>query len=122
MTIHNRISFLTPQEQEKILSDSNLSTQILQEQRDDQEIQDYLNFYDGNEETIQDRQQIKIINSDFKQALHNTKLYKQKQKVTIRLNSYDLKQIKEYAFKKNIPYQTLIGATLHSFACDLNKK
>ena len=42
--------------------------------------------------------------------LHNSK------PVTLRINQLDLIKIKAKAKRKNIPYQTLLGALLHDFA------
>lgn len=42
--------------------------------------------------------------------LHNSK------PVTLRINQLDLIKIKARAKRKNIPYQTLLGALLHGFA------
>ena len=42
--------------------------------------------------------------------LHNSK------PVTLRINQFDLIKIKAKAKRKNIPYQTLLGALLHDFA------
>lgn len=42
--------------------------------------------------------------------LHNSK------PVTLRINQLDLIKIKARAKRKNIPYQTLLGALLHDFA------
>ena len=42
--------------------------------------------------------------------LHNSK------PVTLRINQLDLIRIKAKAKRKNIPYQTLLGALLHDFA------
>ena len=42
--------------------------------------------------------------------LHNSK------PVTLRINQLDLIKIKARAKRKNIPYQTLLGALLHEFA------
>ena len=42
--------------------------------------------------------------------LHNSK------PVTLRVNQLDLIKIKAKAKRKNIPYQTLLGALLHDFA------
>ncbi|HRN95874.1 MAG TPA: hypothetical protein PLD54_00330 [Candidatus Levybacteria bacterium] len=38
--------------------------------------------------------------------------------VTIRINQLDLIKIKAKAKRKNIPYQTLLGALIHDFAED----
>lgn len=42
--------------------------------------------------------------------LHNSK------PITLRVNQIDLIKIKARAKRKNIPYQTLLGALLHDFA------
>lgn len=42
--------------------------------------------------------------------LHNSK------PITLRVNQLDLIKIKAKAKRKNIPYQTLLGALLHDFA------
>ncbi|HSX10085.1 MAG TPA: hypothetical protein VLF93_08080, partial [Candidatus Saccharimonadales bacterium] len=42
--------------------------------------------------------------------LHNSK------PVTLRINQLDLIKIKAKAKRKQIPYQTLLGALLHDFA------
>lgn len=44
--------------------------------------------------------------------LHNSK------PVTIRINQLDLIKVKAKAKRKNIPYQTLLGALIHDFAED----
>lgn len=43
-------------------------------------------------------------------SLHSSK------PITIRINQIDLIKIKARAKRKNIPYQTLLGALLHDFA------
>lgn len=47
--------------------------------------------------------------------LHNSK------PVTLRINQLDLIKIKAKAKRKQIPYQTLLGALLHDFAEDKRK-
>lgn len=48
-------------------------------------------------------------------AKHYLELHRAKP-VTLRVNQLDLIKIKAKAKKKNIPYQTLLGALLHDFA------
>jgi predicted DNA binding CopG/RHH family protein len=96
-----------------------MQNQAIQEQRDVEEIMDYIQFHNGSEQTITDPSTIDNLTMQLKQVYTNTQAYNTKQSVTIRLNTYDIMQIKKHAFKKNMPYQTLIGAKLHEFAYSL---
>ncbi len=57
-----------------------------------------------------------------KQLLHDAALryleLNNAKPVTLRINQLDLIKIKAKAKRKNIPYQTLLGALLHDFAED----
>ncbi len=116
MTIQQRIAHLSKILQKKILADKILCTQIIEDQRDDEEIREYLEFHNGKEKTISTRKDLKSIQQWLLKAYDNTKAYHKKQSITIRLNTYDIIQLKKRAFQLNIPYQTLIGSALHEFA------
>ena len=51
-----------------------------------------------------------------KEAVSNYRQLHTSKPVTLRINQLDLIKIKAKAKRKNIPYQTLLGALLHDFA------
>jgi len=61
MTIQQRIAHLSKILQKKILADKILCTQIIEDQRDDEEIREYLEFHNGKEKTISTRKDLKSI-------------------------------------------------------------
>ena len=65
--------------------------------------------FEENSDFENTKKMLKEAVSTYKQ-LHNSK------PVTLRVNQLDLIKIKARAKKKNIPYQTLLGALLHDFA------
>nr|VFJ59511.1 MAG: hypothetical protein BECKFW1821B_GA0114236_10488 [Candidatus Kentron sp. FW] len=51
--------------------------------------------------------------AEWQQALRNTV---RKKPVTLRLQEQDIRRIKSMAYRKGIPYQTLISAIVHEYA------
>lgn len=65
--------------------------------------------FEENDNLEDTEKMLKEAVSQYKQ-LHTSK------PVTLRVNQIDLIKIKAKAKRKNIPYQTLLGALLHDFA------
>lgn len=50
-----------------------------------------------------------------KKATDNYAILQQNKRITIRMNNFDLINLKTKASKKNIPYQTLINSVVHEY-------
>ena len=50
-----------------------------------------------------------------REATNNYEILQQSKRITLRMNNADLIGIKTKAFKKNIPYQTLINSIVHQY-------
>nr|VFJ47840.1 MAG: hypothetical protein BECKDK2373C_GA0170839_101941 [Candidatus Kentron sp. DK]VFJ56768.1 MAG: hypothetical protein BECKDK2373B_GA0170837_10616 [Candidatus Kentron sp. DK] len=53
--------------------------------------------------------------AEWRQALRNTV---KRKPVTLRLQEQDIRRIKSMAYKKGIPYQTLISSIVHEYAME----